>query len=218
MQIKKTTLILAIILSLFIFLPPQATQASDYTLDYGDVLSISVWGFDEFKELQPKEILIRPDGKISFPLAGEIDATGQTAAMLTETIATRLSTYIKNPQVSVNVLKFRTTRVYVLGKVNKPGLYEIEKQHNLLDAIGMAEGYTSDAAKKKVHIIKKASPNKEVLRANLLDLLEKGDMTQNYALADGDVVYLSDNGAINFARDVLPFLSAAYQVNEIKKK
>jgi len=195
-------------------LPAVQTAGGEYTLAPGDVLSIEVWGREEFK---PKDganagIMIRPDGKINFPLIGEVQAEGSSVSALTATITQGLSEYLRQPRVSVNILKFHTTRVYVLGEITKPGLYEIEKQHNLLDAISIAEGYTKDAAKKKVFIIRKGQTDKPV-RVNLYALLNKGDMSQNYVLGDGDVVYLTNNGRIDFSRDILPLISGLYYIN-----
>lgn len=187
--------------------------AEDYRLGPGDVLNISVWGFEELKL---EQIAIRPDGKVSFPLVGEVQAEGLTPGELAMNLTNGLSEYVKDPKVTANVFKFRTTRVYVLGEVSKPGLYELEKQHNLLDAIGAAGGYTKDAAKKKVHIIHADQTGKPV-EVNLLNLLQRGDMTQNYALREGDVVYLSKNGRIDFAKDIMPFVTGAYYVHELNK-
>jgi polysaccharide biosynthesis/export protein len=189
----------------------SAVGAEDYKLDRGDVLSISVYGYEE---LQIEGLTIRPDGKISFPLVGEVQAAGLTPDKLTASLTAVLSEYIKNPKVMVNVQQFRTTRIYVLGQVAKPGMYEIVNQHNLLDAIGMAGGYTEKAAKKKIYIIHKDQSNKPIT-VNLVKLLERGDMTQNIPLTDGDVVYLSGNKKLNFAKDILPYISAMYQVHEI---
>lgn len=186
-------------------------QAEEYRLGAGDILTIGVWGYED---LQVKELVVRPDGNIAFPLVGEIQAAGVSSAQLTEQLTKGLSDYVKNPKVTVNVLKFHTTRVYVLGEVAKPGMYEIEKDHKLLDAIGAAGGYTKNAAKKKVTIIRKDQTGTPV-KVNLMNIWEKGDMTQNYALGEGDVVYLSDNGKINFANDILPWISATYQVVRI---
>lgn len=178
--------------------------AEEYRLGAGDVLTIGVWGYEN---LQAKELVIRPDGKVAFPLVGEVQAAGMSAAELTGLLTTGLSDYVKDPKVTVNILKFHTTRVYVLGMVTKPGMYELEKQHNLLDAIGMAGSYTKEAAKKKVTIIRKDQTNTPI-KVNLMNIWEKGDMTQNIALGDGDVVYLSDNGQINIST----ILSASYQL------
>ncbi|WP_245867481.1 hypothetical protein SPSIL_042910 [Sporomusa silvacetica DSM 10669] len=202
------TLLTAIIV---LITPIQLVMAADYHLAPGDILSIGVWGYEE---LQLKQVIVRPDGKVSFPLVGEMKAEGISTGDFTAGLTKKLSEYVKNPQVTVNVDKFHTTRIYVLGQVNKPGMYEIEKQHNLLDAISMAGGYTKDAAKKKVMVLRKAEPGK-VQTVNLLNLLNKADLTQNYPLADGDIVFLKDNGRIDFARDIMPFVSGLYYVDNM---
>jgi polysaccharide biosynthesis/export protein len=184
--------------------------AQEYTLGSDDVLNISVYGYQELHVT----VIVRPDGKIAFPLVGEVQAAGLSPGALSAALTSSLSEYVKNPKVTINVDKFRTTRVYVLGQVAKPGIHEIQKQHNLLDAIGMAGGFTKDTAKKNIFIIHKDKPN-QVTKVNLLKLLERGDLTQNVALADGDVVYLTKNHKIVFSRDILPYITAAYQVNEV---
>lgn len=196
----------------------NVVQAEEYRFQSGDVLAIDIWGHDEFrsKDTGDASIIIRPDGKLSFPLAGEFKAAGLTTVELTDVITAAVSQYVIDPKVTVNVVKFHTTRIYVLGEVNRPGLYEIDKQHNLLDAIGMANGYTKDAAKRNIFIIHKGKKN-EMVKANLLTLLKNGDMTQNYRLEDGDVVYLSGNGRIDFARDIMPWVSAGYYIHDIQK-
>ena len=206
-----------VFLAFMTILPAGSVESADYVFVPGDIISISVWNVDD---LQNKEqgndqgIMIRPDGKIAFPLVGEIQAAGMTPAELTLKLTEGLGHYVKDPHVTVNIVKFHTTRIYVLGEVNKPGMYELDKQHNLLDAIGIAGSYTKDAAKKKIFIIR--NNVSKPIRVNLLALLKKGDMTQNYPLSEGDVVYLSGNGRIDFVRDILPWISASYQVHEIK--
>lgn len=186
-----------LVLALFITsMTVNIVGAEDYKLAAGDVLTIGVWGFED---LQGEELVVRPDGKVNFPLVGEVQAAGLTGSELTSKLTTGLGEYVKNPQVTVNVFKFHTTRIYVLGEVAKPGMYELEKQHNLLDAIGIAGSYTEEAAKKKVIIIRKDQTG-DPIKVNLMNIWEKGDMTQNYALNDGDVVYLSDNGKIDIPK------------------
>lgn len=186
-------------------------QAQGYQLTAGDVIALDVWGF---AELQVAEAIIRPDGKVSLPLVGEVKAAGLAIDEFSAMLSAGFAEYIKAPKVAVNVVKFHTTRVYVLGEISKPGMYEIERQHNLLDAIGAAGGYTKDAAKKKVSIIRNAQ-TKEPEIINLFDILKKGDMGKNVTLRDGDVVFLSGNGKVNFAADVLPWISATYQVKRM---
>jgi polysaccharide export outer membrane protein len=205
---------LAILLTIVVLAAmPGLAFAQDYILGPGDVLSISVWGFED---LQAEEMIIRPDGKIAFPFAGELQAAGTNPAELTQTIKTLLAEYIVNPVVTVNIKKYRTTRVYVLGEVTKPGMYEIEKSHTLLDAIGVAGSYTKDAAKKKVHIISRDNPGSP-LKVNLMDILQKGDLGQNYTLKEGDIVYLSKSNKFNFAKDIMPLVVGAYYIDRIEE-
>ncbi|WP_312562812.1 polysaccharide biosynthesis/export family protein [Anaerospora sp.] len=188
-----------------------SAQPDEYKLGPGDVLSIGVWGYEDLKN---EELIIRPDGKVAFPLAGELTAQGMTPGELTTALTAKLGNYVKDPNVTVNIAKFRTTRVYVLGEVNKPGMYELEKQHNLLDAVGMAGSYTKRAAKKEIFVIHKNNVDKPQ-KVNLLKLLKNGDISQNVALNEGDVVYLTSNGKITFATDVLPWITAIYQVDRL---
>jgi len=205
--------IIRLVLAIFIVnIAVNVVWAEEYHLDSGDVLTIGVWGYEE---LEIKEVAIRPDGRFAFPIVGEVQAAGLSTGQLTDVLKKGLSDYIKDPKVSINIAKLHTTRVYVLGEVAKPGMYELEKQHNLLDALGAAGSYTQKAAKKKVYIIRKDQTSTPI-KVNLMNIWEKGDMTQNYALGNGDVVYLSGNGKIRFASDILPWISATYQINRIE--
>jgi polysaccharide export outer membrane protein len=206
--------IMMLILAIFIVnTAVSVAWAEEYRLGPGDVLTIGVWGYED---LQVKEVAVRPDGKLAFPLVGEVQAAGISTGQLTDVLTKGLSDYVKDPKVSINIFKLRTTRVYVLGEVAKPGMYELEKQHNLLDALGAAGSYTQNAAKRKVYIIHKDQTSSPI-KVNLMNIWEKGDMSQNHALADGDVVYLSGNGKVSFASDILPWISATYQVTRMNK-
>ena len=191
--------------------------AGEYIMCPGDQLDIVVIGNEDINTTAPAEnkYIVRPDGKLSFPLVGEIDTTGLTVSQFTNMLQDKLAEYLVKPQVTVNISQLGTTRVYVLGEVKKPGLYELVKSHNVLDAIGIAEGYTKDAAKKKVFLIHKDHKG-EPIKINLNDLLKKGDTSQNYYLVEGDLLYLTDNGRIDFTRDILPLISVAYMVNDIQ--
>jgi polysaccharide export outer membrane protein len=206
-----------------ILLSGNFVSAEDYRLGPGDILDIGVWtnvgsGISNTADLGVwgyrddfglKEIPIRPDGKIAFPLLGDVQASGLTIAELNTVLTKSLAEYIKNPQVTVNLVKMRTIRVYVLGEVNKPGSYEIDKQHNLLDAIGMAGGHTRYAIRRTVYVVHKATG--EYQKVNYQNLLTKGDLSQNIPLGDGDVVYLASNG-LSFITDILPYIEAYYDI------
>jgi polysaccharide export outer membrane protein len=229
-------------------------QSETYRLGAGDALIISVWGYPELENSEKAPLIIRPDGKFSFPLVGEVTAAGLTPGELTRQLASCLGEYLKRPQVSVNVAKFRTmplvrefqaagltlaeltdsitaalkatipearltaelvkfgvTRIYVLGEVTKPGVCEIEKDHNFLDAIGAAGGFTKGADCKRVYLVRQGQTD-QYMEINLERMLKKGDLRQNVTLNEGDVVYFARN-KINFAQDILPFITAGYYLN-----
>lgn len=196
-------------------------RASDYIMCPGDELSIVVAGHEDIStplNVAKSPYVVRPDGKVDFPLIGSIDTTGMTVPQFTSMLQRYLSEYIISPNVSVNVTKLGTTRVFVFGEVKRPGMQELDRSHNVMDAIGKAEGFTKDAAKKKVILIRKGIKKEEdLVYVNFNDLLTKGDMNQNYQLFEGDALYLTSNGRIDFSRDILPFVSGAYMVDRIRR-
>lgn len=191
----------------------NTTMAADYTLRAGDELSIVVAQQAE-ADTTSKEYIIRPDGKVSIPFVGEIDATGMTVSQFTDTVEKGLSRYIVNPDVTVNIVKLGSVRVYVFGEINKPGVYELTKSHRVIDAIGAAGSFNWDTAKKKIFLIHQDNPEKAI-PINLNKMLQTGDMTENYELREGDVLYLTKNSRISFSRDIAPILSGFYMAKQI---
>ena len=228
MEVVRRYVVLLVMVALLISNSCLAAVATtgDYYLGVGDVLNIQVAGLDNSANgivntnnantvsastvnynAGSSGYMIRPDGKFEFSLIGEIDANGKTISELNKEISLRLSEYIVNPRVAINVSKFHTTRVYVLGETVKPGLYELEREHNLVDAIGIAGGYTKYAAKKTVFVIRNNQKDKPI-SCNLLNYIEKGDTSQNIELQNGDVIYLSNNGKIDWNNDIFPWFQA----------
>ena len=211
-------LLLVVVAALMLLISGTALAAGEYIMSPGDKLLITVTGYEEYSSnpTQPESAyIVRPDGRISFPLVGTIDTTDKTVGQFTEELRTKLSEYLVNPDVSVNLIQWGTTRVFVLGKVNKAGLYELNKSHRVLDAIGAANGFTKDAAKKKVFLIRDGD-EKKTTQLNFNDYLTKGDLKQNVVLHEGDCLYLTSNGRFNFNTDILPFISAWYMFDRIK--
>ena len=212
---KKTILALTLALSLQGLAAASAAD-NDYIMCPGDQLQVVVYRHTDISSpLNSTPYIVRPDGKVTFPLIGDIDVTGKTVTEFTRHLEASLAEYLVRPQVSVNILKLGTTRVYVLGEVKKPGLYELEKSHRVLDALGKAEGFTEKAAKKKIFLIRKGA--EEPVLVNINNFLKKSDQSQNYVLNEGDCLYLTSNGKINIVRDIMPFVNGAYMISEIKK-
>lgn len=144
--------ILAMAFALASLTLPAAAQ--EYTLRPGDQLNIVVVQEQEISSnLQNSKetpYTVRPDGTVSFPLVGEIQASGMTVDQFTQYLRNGLSRYYVEPDVTVNIVQLGGIRVHVFGEVKKPGTYELTKSHTIMDALGASGGFTWDAAKKKV--------------------------------------------------------------------
>ena len=219
---KKTILALGLAASLSAFsLTASAANAqntTDYIMCPGDVLQVIVYGHEDLSTpanaSNSSPYVVRPDGKVSFPLIGDVDVTGKTVAQFREELASRFSQYLVTPSISVNVMKLGTTRVYVLGEIKRPGLYELEKSHKVIDALAKAEGFTEKSGKKNVFLVRAGSS--EVEKLNINNFLTKGDQKGNVVLNEGDCLYLTSNHKILFSKDIMPFLTGAYYIQEIK--
>lgn len=129
-----------------------ATKAHDaaYVVGNADVLAITVWKEPEVSRTVP----VRPDGRISLPLIGEIQATGRTPLQLEEDIATKLQTYINKPEVTVIVQEINSEKFNILGRVVKPGSYPLAGGATVLDAIATAGGFQDFAKQKSIYILR----------------------------------------------------------------
>jgi polysaccharide export outer membrane protein len=157
--------------------------SNHYLLGPGDVLQISVWGYPELTNI----ITVRPDGMVSFPLINEIKAVGKTPEEIRQEINQQLCKIIKDAQVSLTVLNFRTINVSVLGEVSKPGLYSLTERVDVLKAISAAGGLTDKAGLRNATIIRE---EQEIISVDLEKLLIQNDLTQNYLLNSGDSLYI----------------------------
>ena len=216
---KKTLLALGLAASLYAFSPVNAQEVTDYIMCPGDVLQVVVYGHEDLSTMagntQNSPYVVRPDGRVSFPLIGDVETTGKTVTQFREEITSRFSQYIIEPQITVNVVKLGTTRVYVLGEIKRPGLYELEKSHRVIDALAKAEGFTEKSAKKNIFLVRAGST--EVEKLNVNDFLTKADQKANLVLNEGDCLYLTSNHKVSFSRDIMPFVYGAYYIDRIDK-
>lgn len=212
-MLKKSILALAAVTALW----TGTACAEEYYMRPGDELNIVVTQQQDLGNSSTNQspFVVRPDGNVSFPLVGEIHAEGMTVSQFTDVLQQGLSRYIVDPDVSVNISKLGRVRVYVFGEVRKPGAVELDKGHTVIDAIGAAQGFTRDTAKKKIFLIHQDQP-KSLIPINLNNMLKTGDMSQNVTLREGDILYLTKNHRIDFARDIAPILSGFYLVTEAK--
>ncbi len=186
----------------------NVAAAEEYFMTPGDALQIYVLDHPDLSSTRANAdsaYTVRPDGKVEFPLVGTIDCNGKTVTQFTEELKTRLSEFVINPDVTVNVARLGTTRVFVLGEVSKPGLHERTKGHRVSDALGAAGSFTDKAAKKNIFLIREGR-EETMQKIKLNDFLYKGDTTQNLVLQEGDCLYLTGNHKLNFLKDILPFI------------
>ena len=186
----------------------NVAAAEEYIMSPGDQLQIYVLGHEDLSSRRSNSdvpFVVRPDGRIDFPFVGEINTTGLTVYEFTNLLTKELSEYIIDPKVTVNVAKLGTTRVFVLGEVKKAGMYELTKGHRVLDALGAAGGFTQKSAKKNIFLIRNGQEDK-IEKLNFNNYLRKGDASQNLVLNEGDCLYLTGNGKVNFFTEVLPAL------------
>ena len=158
---------------------------SEYIVQPGDILLISVW---KEKELQG-EVAVRPDGGLNFPLVGDIDASGKTVDQIKKDIATKLAKYVPDPVVMVAVKQSAGNKIYVVGKVNRPGDYVANRNMDVMQALSMAGGPTPYASVNKIKILRRDSNGELRSIPFKYSRVEKGeDLDQNIILQGGDVV------------------------------
>ena len=174
-----------------------AAAAEEYIMTPGDQLQIYVLGHPDISSTRANSdssYTVRPDGKLNFPLVGEIDVNGLTVFEFTKLLTKELSEYIINPKITVNVAKLGTTRVFVLGEVKNQGMHELTKSHRVLDALGAAGGFTEKSAKKSIFLVRNGVREADrVQKLNILNYMKKGDMSQNLVLQEGDCLFLTSN-------------------------
>ena len=162
----------------------RAQEPPDYTLNAGDTLDISVWKEDQLT----KTAIVRPDGKFSFPLAGEITAVGRTVAQVQKELTSRLKTYMPEPAVSVSVKALDGCRVYIIGQVSKPGSFVMNPRMTVLQALSLAGGMTPFASVNDILVLRGTGSAQTTLSFHYGEVSKGRGLTQNILLEAGDVV------------------------------
>ena len=167
--------------------PESAAQrppvAANYVVDAGDVLEISVWKDEGLN----KQVLVRPDGGITFPLVGEVHAGGMTVDQITAEITKRLSEYLSDPAVNVAVVTVNQ-KIYVVGKVTKPGEFVVPARVDVMQALAMAGGPAPFADTDDIKVIRRENGNTTTFPFDY-DAVSAGEnLEQNIQLKRGDVV------------------------------
>lgn len=164
--------------------PTAPVVDSGYRLGVEDVMLVSVWKDEHLT----KEVVVRPDGMFSFPLVGDIQAEDRTVEDIRGELVKRLTKYIPNANVSVAVMKVLSYKVYVVGRVNKPGEYLVGHYTDVLQALSLSGGLTPFAAENDIKVIRRVKGQQQVFPFRYGDVRKGKDLEQNILLQRGDVV------------------------------
>lgn len=165
--------------------PAGKIHDDSYVIGNDDVLAINVWKEPDIS----RSIPVRSDGKISLPLVGEVQASGDTPLKLEKDIASRLKSYIEEPEVTVIVQQVNSQKFNILGMVNRPGLYPISNSPTVLDAIGIAGGFRDFAKQKSIYILRQNPDGSQTrLPFNYKDVVSGKKPAQNINLQPRDTI------------------------------
>jgi polysaccharide export outer membrane protein len=196
--LKKYSIII-IILTLFVTLPiwaqaqkepqsgndVQSQKADDsYIIGPGDVLDISQWRDDALA----RQVVVLADGRISFPLVGEIMAAGKTVAQLKKDIADRLVDYVPDAVISIEVKQSNSMVIYVTGRVNSPNRFPVNTNVTVLQAISTAGGLNPFAKRNKIKVFRQEGDKTKVFLFKYDEVVDGKNLDQNIALKRGDVI------------------------------
>jgi polysaccharide biosynthesis/export protein len=170
-------------------LPKTAAPANDnqpeYRLGPEDVIEVFVYKEPDLSTT----VTVRPDGRISLPLAGELEATGKPATQLQQEIAEHLKRYVSDPVVNVMVKQINSLKVSVLGEVRKPDVYRIKNRVTVLDAIAMAGGFTDLARPNRVVVLRNTPSGQQRIKININQVVADNSSHLFY-LEPMDTVYV----------------------------
>ena len=192
---NSATLILALIFTGRIFAAgsetpkakatPAPPPAAEYLIGPDDLLAVNVWREPEIS----RNVLVRPDGKISLPLIGDLRASGRTPAQLQDEIKDQLQNYLSHPEVTVIVQEARSQKFNILGEVEHPGSYPLSRSMTVLDAIAVAGGLRDFAKGRKIYVLRtKSDGSRTRLPFNYKDVIKGHSLSQNVELQPRDTV------------------------------
>lgn len=167
---------------------PARPEATSYFIGYGDVLDVLFLYESKYSR---EAIRIRPDGRITYPYAGELFVAGMTPATLDSVLTQKFSEIIVDPDITVILREFTPQKVYVLGEVGNPGNYDYVRDMTLMQALAVGNGYTRDARKSNVLVIRRIGENRIVgIEVNIDAILSKNDFSLDVPLQPYDIVYV----------------------------
>jgi len=175
-----------LLLTLLSLLVSSVNAAERYLLNAGDQLDISVWN----EEALQKQVIVLPDGMISFPLAGELDAQGKTVSELQAALKQNLTEYLADPVVTVSVTSVSGNTIHILGKVTNPGIFVMNQPIDAVQALSLAGGLSPYAKENNIIVLRRAGENQQVLPVHFASIKKGQELATNIMLESGDVIVI----------------------------
>lgn len=164
--------------------PAEAEQGA-YTIGRGDILEIITWKEPDFSR---EDVLVRIDGKITFPLLDDIQAANRTTLQLKHDIEAKLKAFVDNPVVTVTVRTPTSQKFYILGEIARTGEYALVKNLTVLQAFALAGGFTEWASKKEIILLRHEGTHKKIIRINYKDIVKGKDFNQDVLIKADDTI------------------------------
>lgn len=162
-----------------------ANAGEPYTVNPGDILNISVWN----EEALQQEVLVLPDGTISFPLVGILEVLAKTPAQIQSQIKKKLSRVIPDPEINVTVKSVSGNNIFIIGKVNNPGQLLMNRPTDVMQALSLAGGLTPYAKSDNIRIIRRDKNGKQhIINFNYKLITEGKALETNILLKSGDTI------------------------------
>jgi polysaccharide export outer membrane protein len=162
----------------------KRAMSSSYIVSPKDVLEIQVWKEPDFS----RQVLVRPDGKITLPLIGDIQASGLSCMELKTLLTEKLKSFVDNPNVTVIVIEYQSKNFYIIGKVNQPGTYTLNPEMTILQALTVAGGLQEWADRDDIRIIRRSGGREEVFRFDYDKVISGKKLEQNIILEPNDTI------------------------------
>lgn len=177
-------LLMAVLLLLSPVIGAQSSQGLEYRIGPEDVLHISVWKEEDLD----RKVLVRPDGGVSFPLAGDIQVSGRTPLEVQDEIRSRLQRYVPDAEVTVSVDEISGYTVFVLGEVDEPGQFTLGRYVDVVQALTLAGGFTPYANSRNIQILRRQDGKEVTFSFDFRSVSRGRELQQNIILQSGDVV------------------------------
>jgi polysaccharide export outer membrane protein len=163
---------------------PQSTKG-DYIIGSGDILEIATWKEPDFSR---ENVLVRIDGKITFPLLNDLQAAGLSTMQLKQGLEKKLQDYVEGPVVTITVRAPNSQKFYILGEVIRTGEYPLVKNLTVLQAFALAGGFTEWASKKEIILFRREMGKERILRVNYKNIIKGKDFSQNIFIKADDTI------------------------------